>query len=383
MRTLRCTLLATVCCAALVRCDVYKDHFTGDFNAGSADPFNYPPPYRGVGATRNIAGSGSGITEVRAFVGGNGIGYFLFPYGTSQVVTPGYTYTAAQISNQRTTALNASRTLPLAYVFDPPGTNTAFPATPQCNAASGYVYNRRTDDVRYDDQGNIFIGLPNANFPQGGLPTWTYVPIVQEVPVTSNGEPCQDIKSEKTLLTRSDVSVQKSDDGSKGVPDGKFLAWALFDPGSAVYRAGQTSATSQGVAIQRWGWYQQFLVAYLDGGYIPLASATQFRTQKLYIPSQVIPTGTPTPPVGPGRVGAGYDVLEFSPGDPGYSPICEVQVYTTTATTTQASLPKSAAAAAAMTPVNAPANPPAGSIVSGTTVPPFVFCLQIPRRAEE
>src|SRR6266849_3355986 len=127
MRTLRCTLLATICCAALVRCDVYKDHFTGDFNAGSADPFNYPPPYRGVGATRNIAGSGSGITEVRAYIGGDSTGYFLFPYGTTQVVTPGYSYTVTAIAGQRQNALTINRlpttttTLPLAYVFDPPG----------------------------------------------------------------------------------------------------------------------------------------------------------------------------------------------------------------------------------------------------------------------
>src|SRR5262249_40561420 len=195
MRTIGCTLWAMACCVALFGCDVYEDHFKGHFNAGSADPANFPPPYRGAGATRNIAGSGSGITEVRAFVGGNAVGYFLFPYGTSQVVTPGYTYTTAQINNQRATALNASRTLPLAYVFDPPGTSSAFPATPQCQAPAGYQYDRRRDDVHYDDQGNIFTVLPNATFNQGSLPTWTYVPIVQEVPVTSAGEPCQDIKS--------------------------------------------------------------------------------------------------------------------------------------------------------------------------------------------
>src|SRR5712692_7316608 len=98
MRFIRCTLFATGFCAVLVRCDIYHQQLSGEFNAGSADPVNYPPPYRGAGANRNIAGSGNGITEVRAFIENNATGYFLFPYGTTQVVTPGYSYTAAAIA---------------------------------------------------------------------------------------------------------------------------------------------------------------------------------------------------------------------------------------------------------------------------------------------
>src|SRR5215813_8843721 len=88
--------LALVSCALAVLegCDPFSEKFTGEFNAGSVDPADFPPPYRGANATRNVAGSGNGITAVRAYADGGVIEYFRFPYGPSQVVTPGYVYTA-------------------------------------------------------------------------------------------------------------------------------------------------------------------------------------------------------------------------------------------------------------------------------------------------
>ena len=99
MRSWRCWL----CCAFVLLaagCDPYSDYkLKGEFNAGSVDPFNFPPPYRGVGASRSVAGSGNGFTAVRAFSQGLAIEYYLFPYSPSQVVTPGYVYSASAISN--------------------------------------------------------------------------------------------------------------------------------------------------------------------------------------------------------------------------------------------------------------------------------------------
>jgi hypothetical protein len=354
-------------------CDPYTDYkLKGEFNAGSADPFNFPPPFRGAGSTRSIAGSGNGFTAVRAYAGGQTLEHFLFPFAQSQIVTPGYIYSASTISNQMMNALGI-RQFPLAYLFDPPGTSSPFPAQQQCRAPDGYQYDQRRDDVRYDEQGSIFTALPEATFGSGSLPTWTYVPIVREVAVGSAGESCQDIKSERTLLTRGDVNVPRDGSGNPS-PDGRYLAWALIDPGSGVYHVGESSANSTGVGIQHWGWYQQFLVAFIEGGYIPFPSGgTQFTPQILYIPSRI----SGMPPTN-GRVGAGYDVIEFRRGDPGYSPICQVKIYDTGAMGVPvANLPQSAQDVLARFPtITDPPNPPAGAIVPSDVIQRFIFCLQ-------
>jgi hypothetical protein len=364
---------------AAIGCNPYTDYkLKGEFNAGSADPVNYPPPYRGVGSIRNVAGSGNGFTAVRAYAQGAGLEYYLFPYSPSQVVTAGYA--AISLAAQTTNALSI-RQFPLGYVFDPPNTSNPFPAQQQCRAPDGYQYDRRRDDVRYDEQGSIFTALPEATFGAGSLPTWTYYPIAREVAVGSNGEACQDIKSERTLLARGDVNVPKDSDGNPS-PDGRYLAWALIDPGSGVYRVGEPSS-GPGVGIQKWAWFQQFLVAYIDGGYIPVATGgTQFTSQILYIPSRVVTTladGGPAP-ASNGRLGAGYDVLEFPRSDPRYSPICRIQIYNTGATPPLIrDLPQSAEAVRANYPpaqISNPPSPPAGGIAPSDVIPPFVFCLQ-------
>ncbi len=426
-RSLRCCAFVLVASA----CDPYKDYkLKGEFDAGSADPFNYPPPFRGAGATRNIAGSGNGFTAVRAFAPqGIQVQYYLFPYSPSQVVTAGYSAItlAAQTSNARNI-----RQFPLAYAFDPPNSSSPFPAQQQCRAPEGYQYDPRRDDVRYDEQGNIFTALPEATFGQGSLPTWTYYPIVREVAVRSNGESCQAIKSERTLLSRNDVHVPTAEDGSSA-PDGRYLVWALIDPGSGVYRVGETASNSTGVGVQRWGWFQQFLVAYIDGGYVPQASTTQFATQRLFIPRANVILDCATnqdclsfagtargaavcetsigrcrtstqcttdaacgtgatcdtavgfcrqPATGsPARLSVGYEIMEAARGSAGYSPICEVFTYKPSSDPALASsLPRDPATIlndpGTYGPLQRPPAPVTGSIVPNDVIPPYVFCLQ-------
>ena len=75
MTSWRCWL----CCAFVLLaagCNPYTDYkLNGEFNAGSVDPFNFPPPYRGAGASRSVAGSGNGFTAVRAYARGSAIQY--------------------------------------------------------------------------------------------------------------------------------------------------------------------------------------------------------------------------------------------------------------------------------------------------------------------
>jgi len=358
---------------AIAGCDPYKDYkLKGEFNAGSADPANYPPPYRGAGATRNVAGSGTGFSAVRAFAQDRTLEYFLFPFSPSQVVRTGYP--GITLANQMRNALTI-RQFPNGYVFDPPGSNSPFPAQQQCRAPDGYQFDQRRDDVHYDEQGEIFSALPDATFGAGTLPTWSYVPIVQEVVVGSAGEPCQDIKSERTLLTRTDVNISKDSNGGP-VADGRYLAWALIDPGSGVYHVGE-STSGPGVGIQRWGWFQRFLVAYIDGGYIPISTnpTNQFATQNLYVPSTVLLPIDGGTMAANGRLGAGYDVLDFPRSDPRYSPICRVRIYNTGTGTRIENLPKNATAIPAGS-LRDPTAVPTDSIAPSDVIPPYVFCLQ-------
>src|ERR1700687_4666574 len=170
---------------AVAGCDPYKDYkLNGEFNAGSVDPANFAPPYRGAGANRSVAGSGTGFSAALAVAQGGAFEYLLFPSSPTQVVRAGYP--GITPANQMSRALSVRPPYPNAYVFDP-GTTSPFPAQQQCRAPAGYQYDSRRDDVHYDEQGEIFTALPDATFGAGSLPTWSYVPIVQEVAVGSAG----------------------------------------------------------------------------------------------------------------------------------------------------------------------------------------------------
>jgi hypothetical protein len=248
--------------------------------------------------------------------------------------------------------------------------------------------------VHFDQQGHIFTSLPSANYGIGSNPSWTYTPVVAEVPVTSNGERCQDIKSEYTVLNRNgkDVTVPKgpdrADGSPTGQPDGRYLALALIDPGAPVFKVGEGIAPAFtnrfGITHQRWGWFNQFLVGYLEGGYIPLTGTPpRMATQRLYYPrtnngsTTCIPASPGPPPTlaVPCGLGNGFDVLEFSrTTDPGYSPVCQVVSYPAAGTIFR----DAATIAATFTAPGQLIPPPAPTAAGGPITPAFVFCLQVP-----
>ncbi|HEX4802561.1 MAG TPA: hypothetical protein VFV14_03560, partial [Myxococcaceae bacterium] len=202
-------------------CHPYDPYFKGEFNAGAIDPFNFAPPYRTTGgvSTNQLAQFGiqAGCTQVqagsctiqefRAFIDGTATGYFRFPFPPSQITTTQYppvtttygTGTPPNINPDAFTPLRvpSSPPWPNGYVFDAAGP----PDSTNCHPPANYSYDPFRDDLHYDRQGNIFSSLPNANYNQGSNPAWSYIPVIQEVPVTSQGPACQGIKSEATLLS--------------------------------------------------------------------------------------------------------------------------------------------------------------------------------------
>jgi hypothetical protein len=386
-------------------CHPYDPYFKGDFNAGAIDPFNFAPPYRTTGgvSTNQLAQFGvqSGcsqvvagsciIQEFRASINGTATGYFRFPFPPSQITTTQYPPVATtygtivtppniNINPDSFTPLRVSSTWPNGYVFDAAGP----PDSANCNPPANYSYNPFRDDVHYDRQGNIFSSLPNANYTVGN-PSWSYIPVVQEVPVTSQGPACQGIKSEATLLSnRSDVSVPRAPDlpdGTRiGQPDGKYLAWAIVDPGAPVLKVGETFSTGTpgGFLHQRYGWFNQYILAYLDGGYIPVGgSPLRLQTQRIYYPrsfnGNINNCNTAPTPVIPCALGNGQDVLQFPRSDPRYSPVCQVLTYPAAG-----GIANSAAVIEAT--YTAPGDiipPPAPSVPGGPIIPTFIFCLQV------
>lgn len=349
----------------------------GEYYAGPVDPVNFPPEYLGFGGNRLRAGSGLFFGSGAWASAGVRTEYFLFSFTPAQLALADI---FRLVDDGRT---NQSTTVPtsIAYVFDAMG-GEPFPSAPACDAPPNYIYDRRQDAVRYSEQGNIFTALPSASY-AGGAAVSTYVPIVSEVPATSLHQDCQGIKSERTLLQRADVALP-----SQGSAGGRFLAWALIDPGAAVYHEGGAPTTTGdartgnppgGAALQRFGWFNHYLVAYLDGGHIPtLADASgkvvQMVAQDIYYPRSLVihPGSLGTTP---GRLGRGYDLLQHKRGEFGYSPVCRVLTYDAGAPSTSANLPHSVAEMNARygSTVAPPEQPPAPA----TAIPNFIYCFQI------
>ena len=365
--------------ALLTACHPYGDSLQGEFNAGPADPFNFPAGYRSSGGafTRERGGSGT-FTERAAFAHGAAANYFFFPMPPSVVSTTGYAAAPATADPVRI-AGPGSLPVSLGLEFEPGDPTAPVQDTTKCTPPAGYSYDAFRDDVQYDHQGNLVNALPNANYGIGSLPTWTYIPVVQRVSVASAGEACQSVKNDLNIVTRQDVTLALDTTAIPPVPkpDPVYLAWAVIDPGSPVFRVGQSAATATGYTVQHFGWYRQFLVAYLDGGQVSTVGATtasgapitRMVTQKLYFPR----TGAP----GKGNgLGAGNDVVQFQRGEAGYSPICQIFSYTLPAGTP---VPKDAAvieAGAAGSPAtwNLQAGAPVGA--TGAITPTYGFCLQ-------
>lgn len=320
MRAAAVLALLSVAAAA---CNPYQKR-SGEYYAGPVDPAAFPAPYR----QKQILASSATAHGVPA-------PYYAFPAAAD--------------------AADAPIAAPLAYVFDPalpaasdlggvdggagdlgaPVTPSPFPASPRCTPPTGYAYDARRDGFRLDEQGNVFTALPRDG----------YAPVVAEVPVTSNGEGCQSIKSAATLVTAPDVVVDTMPPKfplpgatPTGVPDGRLLAWAIVDPGAEVRNPDGSLDATSGLGPQHLGWFDHYLLAYLDGGYVPATTVTlpgmaggpdvpvvHVIAQNVYFPTQIpvtLPSGVVVPRAG--ALGAGFDILDARRGEPAYSPLCHV-----------------------------------------------------------
>ncbi|WP_095986958.1 hypothetical protein [Cystobacter fuscus] len=339
-------------------CNPYERWEGDEFNAGPVDPINFPPQYLGTGGNRQLAGAGR-FTAARAYVEGTATEHFIFPFSPTQL----------SATNPLAAASSTAAPKPNAYVFD------------GCTAPAGYEFDAVRDAVDLSQQGVIFSALPSASYAAGAEPAnWSYVPLVSRVPVTSKSASCQAIKSEPALVKRAGQQVDLNltapapvTGKQVGVSDGTLLAFAIIEPGAAVYHVGENANNSTGVGLQKWGWYNQYLLAYLDGGEVPKAADGRLGTQRVYYPRSPVTVGTTNRAV---TVGQGYDVLTARRGEAGYSPVCEVVTYDAGGPLTAAQLPKSAAeietlyGATVQPPTRAYGNKsPAGD--------PYVYCLQL------
>jgi hypothetical protein len=306
-------------------CDPYSRR-SGEYYAGAVDPAAFPAAYLGAGGDPKRGGGV--ILASAASAHGQPAPYYAFAVSAQQAAADD---PLAVSTEGNPTAIPAAS----AYVFDPQPPDDPFPAAQRCTAPAGYAYDPQRDGYRLDEQGNVFTALPASG----------YAPIVAEVPVTSNGEGCQSIKSETTLVAASDVVVATTPPKfavpgahPTGVPDGHFLAWAIVDPGAEVrFPDGSLDATS-GLGPQKVGWFDHYVLTYLDGGYVPVSSvvvpgmagnpdvnSVHAIAQNLYFPSTIprtLPSGVVVP--GAGTRGAGFDVLDAVRGEAGYSPLCHV-----------------------------------------------------------
>lgn len=357
MRVQRMVVPLSLALMGLGGCNVYERWDGDEFNAGAVDAQNFPPDYLGAGANRLNSGTGS-FTARRAYAGGAQTEHFLFPFSTPQR------------STLAATPLTFSR-LPIA---------SAYEFEPGCKVPDGYQFDPVRDSYDSSQQGTIFSALPTASYAVGAEPTWSYVPLVARVKVTPNGVLCQTSKSEANLVTRNnkDVSLALTDPApvtgkQVGIPEaGVYDAFAIIEPGAAVYRVGQTSANSTGVGAQKWGWFNQYLLAYIDGGQVPV-SGTVLVAQKLYYPRSQVTVGTGNVSV---TVGQGYDVVEARRGTAGYSPICQVLTYDAGGPLTPDQLPKTAAEIVANFGARG-LNAPIRAFGSRSPVgDPYVYCLQ-------
>ncbi len=296
----------------LAACNPYE-RFVDESSAGAVDPINFPADYLGTGGSAKMTGQGT-MDAAPAAVGNASTGYYFFPYAGDPNLS---------------LAVEGKLIIPIAYDFDDD------PAA-KCVAPDGYVYDQQRDDVRYDQQGNVFIQLPDAS---------GYQPVVAGVTVRPMGLPCQDTKSEKNLVERQDLAVSlippehPDQQGAHptGKPSGKYYARPIIDPSIDVRNPDGSVDPNTGLGPQKWGWYQRYLLAYLDGGEIPtldkqvmnasgkLHNVTTMVTQAIYFPSQhpgVDPQGNTVPL--DGALGDGYDVLTAKRGQMGFSPLCEV-----------------------------------------------------------
>jgi hypothetical protein len=351
--------------------DPYQDLKNENVGLGAADPVNFPPANLGTDGNRMQPGSGT-FTEIPAFAAGQQIGYFAYPVNTAmgrdplRVLEDGKPY--------------APVATPTAYAFDATDT-VPVPDKNKCSVPAGYKPDKRLDPLPgwYSRQNNIFTDLPKATYNPGVAAATTYVPVVAEARVNSTGRVCQDLKSEKGLSNARAGKLPK--------PGTNYLAWLIIDPAASVFAFDdQEQSPTTSIVLQKWGWYNRYLVAYLDGGYIPtvpvdvnvgtmaapvMVQAIRMVPQKLYVPRGmvlVMDDATMMLVPTPAKRGDGYDVLSAARGTEGYSPICEVVTYATPMPVAVDMLPKDVATIEGdMTLVP--------TFMPGT--PRYVYCLQV------
>jgi hypothetical protein len=104
-----------------------------------------------------------------------------------------------------------------------------------------------------------------------------------------------------------------------------------------------------------------------------MRTVSRLKPQKLYYPrsmiatTRMLPDGTMMTTAAPGRLGAGYDVLQAQRGQPGYSPLCQVMTFDAGATLEASVLPRDVSIIETIYP---PATLQPAS-------PPYVYCLQV------
>ena len=305
-------------------CSPYERR-SGSYSAGAVDPIHFPRPYLGEGGDGKRSGSGR-FSYLTAFSRGSAVAYYPLRLHGEQ-------------ANASDPLELSKLPLPLAYHFDPAQTPDGQDSR-RCVPPRDYVYDqeaRRRDALPFDRQGNIFTALPTESDPPG---LTTYVPVVREVVVSSQKNPCQDPKSEADLTTRVDLSLDVVPplEGSvggvpTGRPSGRYLLWILIDPAAEVLFPadkqnpdGKLDPMTQ-LGPQRFGWFNQYLAGYLDGGVIPIAvlsppGSVRMATQRLLYPSRVLDVERNQ--IVAGELGMGFDIVEFRRGEEGYSPVCHV-----------------------------------------------------------
>lgn len=310
----------TAAAMTLGACNPYY-RFKGDSSAGAVDPVNFMAAYLGTGGNPNKPGSATLLPATATATDGSTVGYLKFPS-----------------SGDLSLAVDGVLTVPVAYDFDEDGSTS-------CVAPKNYLYDQQRDDVRYDQQGNIFVALPDKKQFPG------YQPVVADVRVQSNGLPCQAVKSEDHLVKHKDVtfpsglkpSATPNETGAHatGIPtDGVFYARPVIDPSIDVRFADGSTNPVTGLGPQKFGWYNRYLVAWLDGGRIPVNSVSvmdmagqtqqvvQMSAQPIYFPTDhpgVDQDGNNVI-VHNGALGDGFDLITAVKGDTknGFSPLCQV-----------------------------------------------------------
>jgi hypothetical protein len=361
-------LLAVLLAGALgASCNPYDRFGKGDDHLGPVNPVNFPAANLGTGGNRMQAGRGV-FVEAPAFVAGNTVGYFAYPFPAAVLMSADPLRLA--VGDMPTSTLAR----PPAVVFDPADA-APFPAAYPCQGpGADYRYDPYVDDVPRNEQGPVFTALPSASYTAGVASTTSYVPLVTQLAVSSAGTPCQRWKSE-TQIDEAVMTMKLPEPAGD-----RLLAWLIIDPGAGVYPFDMgPDSDHPGIGLQHWGWYNRYLLAYIDGGYVPTVQVdvmggtmampttmrvTRIRPQRLFYPRSMVMRANGM--TAAGARGQGYDVLEGARGTDAYSPVCQVITYDAGMPMAAAALPKDAAAIQAMY-----------GMTFMPAATPYIFCLQV------